>query len=288
MENQIMINVDTPFLANIKTDGIAKQPFTEWGFDKIQADGSTQLIRVGNYLQISYHVAEVEDPAIPTSAINLSMSQEEQESIREHRVAFELTDKFDELMKQLDYEESKVTNFLIRDIEVSALSDNEMSKGSETTPRVSRGLGSWLTTNVVEYTDDFTKRHLDKLIDKVHLSGGDIINKSFLMMSPDMKMKFSDFEGLCTRYEENAYHPVGAADVYMSDYGNIDVVPNRFMPKGRVYLIDPSLCDIAFLRPIKSQHVPSATAGCMRRVVICEWTLRVQNEVGMGQIRLKD
>ena len=70
---------------------------------------------------------------------------------------------------------------------------------------------------------------------------------------------------------------MGAADVYVSDFGNIDVVPNLFSPDNFAFLIDPEYASIDYLRPF--ERTPLAVTGDSRRTQMAvEYTLAVKTE----------
>ena len=70
---------------------------------------------------------------------------------------------------------------------------------------------------------------------------------------------------------------VGAADVYMSDFGTLSVVPDRFLSDDVTYVIDPSMANVAYLRPFKQTKL--AKMGDSEKTMMnVEYTLVVKNE----------
>ncbi len=54
---------------------------------------------------------------------------------------------------------------------------------------------------------------------------------------------------------------IGAADVYVSDFGAVSVVPNRFQRERDAFVLDPEYASVAFLRPF--QTVELAKTGLL-------------------------
>ena len=81
---------------------------------------------------------------------------------------------------------------------------------------------------------------------------------------------------------------IGAADVYLSDFGTMAVVPNRFMNATNAcdetaFVIDPDMLAIAYLRPFSTNEL-AKTGDSEKTQLICEATLEVKNEAAHGII----
>jgi hypothetical protein len=139
----------------------------------------------------------------------------------------------------------------------------------------------------------FTKALLDDNIQTVYQAGG---NPSILMVSPYLKRVFSTFmsdsnvaafrTNLSGKKQGTIY---GAADTYISDFGDIDVVPNRQWARvgatlnRNAFLLEPGKLKVGVLRPIApAEVVPNADAEA--GVMICEVTLICKNEAALGVI----
>jgi hypothetical protein len=97
--------------------------------------------------------------------------------------------------------------------------------------------------------------------------GGD---PSIIMMSKLNKNRFNSFAGVATKYNEvkgTAQGTIsGAADVYVSSYGNHTVKLNRYMRDAAVFCIDPEYISIAYLDGIKK--TPMAKTGDSERYLL--------------------
>ena len=76
---------------------------------------------------------------------------------------------------------------------------------------------------------------------------------------------------------------IGAADVYISDFGAISVVPNRFSRERDAYIIDPDLVEMASLRPLQSEEL-AKTGDATKFMMLAEYGLQVNQEAGLGII----
>ena len=74
---------------------------------------------------------------------------------------------------------------------------------------------------------------------------------------------------------------IGAADIYVSDFGNLEIVPNRFQRERDAFVIDPEYAALVQLRPI--QQVPLAKTGdAEKRMLVVEYGLKVKTEKAHG------
>ena len=103
------------------------------------------------------------------------------------------------------------------------------------------------------------------------------------------KQAVSAFDGIATQYKDNTARSLsravilGAADYYVSDFGEHRIIPNRFQRDRTILVLDPSLWDLKFLQPFTT--VPIAKTGhADKRLLSVELTLASRNEAGNGKI----
>jgi len=83
------------------------------------------------------------------------------------------------------------------------------------------------------------------------------------MMKPSQKQTFSSFvgvggaSGVSNFTDTNDERIIGGMDVYVSDFGEMAVVPNRFQRARDAWLLDPDFYGTAFLRPFNQREVAS-------------------------------
>jgi len=274
---------ETPFFSMI-AKGKATATLHEWQTQDLaaaanneQAEGDdavavavTPTVRLGNRTQIS------------SKTVSVAGTQESVDKAgRDSEMAYQMALKSKELK---------------RDIEVGLTQNNVTA----TAPRRSRGLVGWAVaantnagagyvapnfiTNVAQ-TDGtqraFTEALLKDVAQKVYTSGG---NPNVIMLGPLAKQTFSTFTGNATRFDKAEDKEVTAAvDVYVSDFGTLKAVPNRFQRARDVWVLDTSLWAVSWLRPITSWEL-AKTGDSIRRQLLGEYTLEARNPNGNGLI----
>lgn len=204
------------------------------------------------------------------------------------------------------YQLAKVSAELKRNIELTLLSNQVSAAGNSSTARTMGGLQAWLNTNYDGGTDGvagasgttartdgtdrtFTETILKTVVAEVYTAGG---TPKVLMVNPAHKQLVSAFAGIAAqRYMAPSNEPttiVGAADVYMSDFGTISIVPNRFMNSTNAgdetaFLVDPDMAAVAYLRPFQTIEL-AKTGDSEKTQLLAELTLEVKNEAAHGII----
>jgi hypothetical protein len=133
-------------------------------------------------------------------------------------------------------------------------------------------------------TRTFTETMLKEVVREVFSSGG---TPSVLFVSPALKQTVSSFTGLAAqRYQvptSGQATILAGADIYQSDFGQISIVPNRFMRTRDALLLDPEYAALAYLRPFQTNDL--AKAGDSEKTqILAELTLEVKNEAAHGGV----
>ena len=295
--------VDVPFMSNIGRETV-KNTYYEWqtdslaaavttnaqleGDDSFAAEAQAATERVGNYTQISRKVVQ-------TSG------------------TIEAVDKAG-MRSYLAYELAKGASELKRDMEATLTSNAVAVAGGNTTARKTAGLGGWIITNsysgagttaaapvmsggagsldgfpttasVAGTARAFTETLLKAGIQGVWTQGGD---PKVLMVGPFNKTVVSGFTGIATRFRDVApgsqAEIIGAADVFVSDFGTVNVVPNRFQPEGNAYIVDPEYASIGYLRNFRTE-VLAKTGDSEKRMLIVEYGLKVRQQKSHAVVR---
>ncbi len=123
----------------------------------------------------------------------------------------------------------------------------------------------------------FTEASLTSALGLAWDDGGD---PSVIMMSKKNKNLFNAFAGIATKYSEvkgkSQATISGAADIYVSSYGNHTVKLNRYMRDEAVFCIDPDYIGVAYLDPMRK--TPMAKTGDSERYQLTvEYGLVVMN-----------
>jgi phage gpG-like protein len=201
------------------------------------------------------------------------------------------------------YQLAKASAEIKRDLETILLANQGQTAGSSNSSARKMGsLLSWLKTNtqvvtaannpttigVSTRTDGtqrtFTEQLLKDAVADVFESGG---NPKVLMVGPSGKQKVSSFAGIAEqRFMAPSNKPttiIGAADVYMSDFGTMSVVPNRFMRNRDALVLDPEYAAVAYLRPFQTNELAKAGDSDKTQILV-ECTLEVKNEAAHALI----
>ena len=76
---------------------------------------------------------------------------------------------------------------------------------------------------------------------------------------------------------------VGPSGSYVSDFGNLSIVPNRFSRSRDAYVIDPDLVQLATLRPMQSTEL-AKTGDATKHLILMEAGLQVDQQKGLGVV----
>jgi len=182
------------------------------------------------------------------------------------------------------YQLAKASSELKRDMESILLSDQAGGAGGTGSARTLKAIQQWLTTNVVDAAGAFTEDQLNEAVLEAYQAGGE---PSMLLVSPKNKQAVSKFAGIAEqRFQAPSNKPttiVATADIYMSDFGTLSVVPDRFLDDDVALVLDPSMASVAYLRPFKKTKL-AKTGDSEKYMMNVEYTLVVKNEAAHAMI----
>jgi len=200
---------------------------------------------------------------------------------------------------ELGYQVSLASLELKRDME-TALCQNDLSVGGAT--RRSRGLRGWVVDNVnrnggtlASYTASgglgsaytpgtqraFVESQVKDVLQQIFTAGG---MPDTIMLPPAAKQTFSGFTGNATRMDKSEDSKLYAAvDFYVSDFGTIEAVPNRFMATRDVFILQSDKLAVAYMRPFQTKEL-AATGDAEKRELIVEWTLECRAPKAHGAV----
>ena len=282
---------ETPYQSNIGRETIQNTLF-EWqtdaladaaanaqleGDDVASFDAVTATVRLTNYAQIS------------RKTIVLSNTEEVvNKAGRRSELAYQIAKRGSELK---------------RDQEYILLNGGVAVAGNTTTARVTASLGAFVKTNTDKqpngvdpsYTTlpnsartdgnvrTFTETILKNVIQKVWTSGG---TPKILMCGPVNKQRVSGFSGIASqRYNINGGDKpatlIGAVDIYVSDFGQVSVIANRFQRERDAWVIDPEYAKMTVLRPYQQMELEK-NGDAEKRMMLIEWGHKVLAENAHG------
>ena len=278
---------DTPFLSSAaKTQATAV--LHEWQTDSLAA-------AVTNNAVIEGDEATLDASTATTRLSNSTQIMDKTVVITGTQEAVDKAGRASELAYQI----AKRAKELKRDMEATITGNIAEVAGNSSTARKMGTLGSWVTTNDdlasdgasgagagnAAHTDGtqraFTEAQLKSVIKSVWNAGGD---PSMVMVGPFNKQKLSGFTGNSTRFDAGADATLyTSVDVYASDFGQLQVVPNRFSRDRDAYVLDMEYWGIAFLRDF-SMHELAKTGDSEKRQLLVEATLESRNEGASGLV----
>jgi hypothetical protein len=295
---------ETVFMSNAGR-GTATNTLTEWLIDELaapdlankQIDGNdfsggviTDAARIGNYCQISW-----KDLVVSRRANKINKAG------RKSEMAYAIAKKGKELK---------------RDMEAILTGAKQIAApGNSTTAGTTADLTSWLKTNtdrgsggadpVLSNTTygqpttacvDGTIRALSEatmlgVLAECYNEGG---NPGVIMMAPAVKQKFSNYmfgtsARIATPYQDHGagtksgVTAIGAVDVYVSDFGVLDVVPNRRQRTTDVFVLDMEYWSVNFFDSFKTEVIAKSGDSEKRRI-LADYALCSKNEAASGVI----
>lgn len=202
----------------------------------------------------------------------------------------------------LSYYKAKAYKEIQRDMEAMVVSANPAVAGSGAAASKSGGLGVLLYTNsqhgvggsTVAHTSGapltapvagtarvFTEIILKAGLQSAYIASGDIPDAVYL--SPNHKAAFSAFAGIAVNRNQVEKKKqatiVGGADVYMGDFGELEIVPHYIMAGStNIFALKSEYLDMVYLRSF--QNKPLGTSGdSTREQVLVDSTVRVTSEM---------
>jgi hypothetical protein len=282
---------DTVFMSNIGK-GKAEQKNHEWQTDVLAAaDGDNKVIegddvandtavptvRLGNYTQLM-------DKVIGVASSNEVGAKAGRSS-------------------ELSYQRTKRIKELKRDMEARLTGNYASAAGAAGTARECAGFEAWIQTNdsrgaggantaftggIQAAATDGTQRafaedQLKAVLALCAENGGD---PSMVLMGAFNKQAASGFLGIAENRRETGEKRakiIGAADVYVSDFGEVSFVYSRFSRSRSALVVDPDMWKLCYYQPFKVEEL-AKTGHATRQLLSVEFTLEACNEKSSGVV----
>lgn len=285
---------DTPFITGAGSGPAAQATLFEWQIDVLAAAVSTNAQpegddhttfaavvptdRVGNVVQIS------------SKDVIVSGTQEKiKKAGRKSEKAYQIAKKAKELK---------------RDIETTCLANRAASTADtrktatllahiQTNTNFGGGAGADPAAPGTIYAGvrvDGTQRALTEallkdVISQMYTSGAEV-DGATIMLGAFNKQVASGFDGIATVQSQAGKKVatiVAAADVYVSDFGTLSMVPNRFQRSRDALVLDFEQVALRDLRPYEVIDL-AKTGDADKKLIQREWGLQVTNEAGLGGV----
>jgi len=287
---------ETPFLSMIAKDGTASSTNHQWpklklqpasstnrqleGTDNLPANAADYALRMSNFTQISTKVISVSDTSQwIDGAANI-----------------------EKIAKQVAYKLKE----LKMDKETMLLNNVAANPGSASVARVAAGLPAFIITNDSRESTGadptlsgttqgypttiagdgalrtITETMLRTVIQSVWSSGG---APKYALVGPSLKNIISTtFTGTATRFKDaDSKKLVQAVDIYESDFGTLQIVPDRYSRNRDCLVIDPRYVSIDYGETTRTKDL-ARTGLSQKKLISCEYTLMVGNEAAHGVV----
>jgi hypothetical protein len=282
---------DTVFMSNIGK-GKAEQKNHEWQTDVLAAadgdnkviegddvanDAATPTVRLGNYTQLM-------DKVIGVASSNEVGAKAGRSS-------------------ELSYQRTKRIKELKRDMEARLTGNYASAAGAAGTARECAGFEAWIQTNdsrgaggantafaagIQAAATDGTQRAFDEAQLKSVLAlcaenGGE---PTMVLLGAFNKQAASSFAGIAELRRETGNKRatiIGAADVYVSDFGEVSMVYSRFSRSRSALVVDPDMWKLCYYQPFKVEDL-AKTGHATRQLLSVEFTLEACNEKSSGVV----
>jgi hypothetical protein len=282
---------DVPFMTAIEK-GSCTNTFHEWQTDALAAadgtnkviegddptnDSITATVRLGNYTQLMDKVIQVS--STQRASNNAGRGDE------------------------LSYQLMKRSKEIKRDMEARLTGNYASVAGGAGTARECAGYEAWIQTNydrgvggsstaysggIQAAATDGTQRAFSETLLKNALqlawtNGGD---PSLILVGAFNKKQFSQFAGIAEQTRDTGSKRatiVGAADVYVSDFGQLNVTASRFSRTRSALVVDPTMWKLCYYQRFNTTDL-AKTGHSDRKMLAVEFTLESCNELGSAVV----
>lgn len=214
--------------------------------------------------------------------------------------------------KEMKYQiATKAIPELKRDIEAMLISNNAAVAGNSTTARKSAGIGTLVFTNASHGVGGSTASHtsgaattaptagtnrafaesqIKTVMQGIYTNSGEM--PSFVSLTPSHKAGFSAFAGIATsRYQVGKgkgeqTRIIGGADVYVSDFGELTIVPNYVQATASpntVLILNPEHYGVAYFQDFKTEPL-AKTGHTDKEMVSAEVLAVVTSQTAQGKV----
>ena len=283
----------TPFMSSIGK-GTADQKNHEWQTDVLAAadgtnkviegddpsnDSATATVRLGNYTQLMDKVIQVAS----SNRVGAKAGRGD----------------------ELSYQRTKRIKEIKRDMEARLTGNYASAAGAAGTARECAGFEAWIQTNASRGTGgsstafsggvqaaatDGTQRAFDESMLKTVLASmadnGGEVDGALVLLGSFNKQAASTFEGIAAQRQQaggNLATIVAGADVYVSDFGRVNMVYSQFSRSRSALVVDPEMWKLCYYQPFKVEDL-AKTGHSDRQLLSVEFTLEACNEKSSGVV----
>lgn len=289
---------ETPFISSIAGKASATNTKHEWPVVELGAVDPNNAVAEGE------DSPAVDNPVLALRMANYSQIMDKVVKVTDTSQRVDGAASVEKLAKQISYKLRE----LKRDKEAIFTSNTPANPGAAVGAQVRRtaGFEAWIITNASRgvggtaptlsgTTDGYpnaahspgtlrtlTEDMLNTVIQSCWSNGGEV---KYGIVGPAVKRLISKtFNGYATKYKDaDAKRLVNAVDFYESEFGAIQIVPDRFSNSQSMLLIDPEYVKIFDLQPTRQIEL-ARTGHTENRLIQYEGGLEVGNQKAHGII----
>jgi hypothetical protein len=264
---------DTPFLSSIGA-GTANATLHQWQQDSLAAVATNAAVEGADAGSASTDptVLKTNNTQIFTKVVQVSGTAE---AVGKYGRSSELA-----------YQIAKKGKEIKRDIEHAFVGAGQSgAAGDGSTARQLKSAQNQIaaaTTNTSGTARDFSEALLLDVLQKVYEEGG---NPNQVQVTPSHSVLVAEFAAASGRQRnfDSTRTIVNVVDIYVSPFGEVSVVPNRFLDANSCLVLDTEYWSRAVLRPMQT-IVLSKTGDSDKRQMLTELTLVCESDVASGLI----
>jgi hypothetical protein len=281
---------DTPFVA-ATPKGTAMAITHEWQTDELRApganariEGEDATIRPGTFTSMLNNYCQISDETLQVTGTAEAVKK----AGRKSELAYQLAKKGKELRMDIEYALVGAPNAKVQRNSSTAGELGNIFAYYKT----NGSLGATGIAPVGDGTDTGTPGNDRVLTEDLILDASESIwqnggKANTIHTNSTLKRVISEtFVGRATEVTLNsADNKISqAVDIYETDWGVYKVVPNRHFAAKTLFMFDPSMHSVNYLRAFR-QYPLAKTGDSEKRQLLCEYTLRVNNEKSGALIR---
>jgi hypothetical protein len=281
---------DTPFVSATPT-GSVSAIIHEWQTDELRApganariEGEDATIRAGSFTTVLNNYCQISDETLQVTGTSEAVKK----AGRKSELAYQLAKKGKELRMDIEYT-------------MVGAPQAKVSRNSSTAGKLGNIFAYYKTNGSVGATGTMpagdgtdvgtagTNRTLTETLildaaQKIWNNGG---KANTIHTSAALKQKISQtFKGRATdiQLDSSSNRVSQTVDIYECDWGVYTIKANRHMAADTVFMFDPSMHSINYLRAFR-QYPLAKTGDSEKRQLLAEYTFRVNNEKSGALIR---
>ncbi len=184
---------------------------------------------------------------------------------------------------ELGYQKAKAMLEIKRDLGVQNYFNTSHGAGGSTAAWTA---GAPTTAPTAGTGRAFTEALLKTVVQASFIASGEV--PSMVVLSPNHKTVFSSFTGIAVNREQVAKGKqariVGGADVYMSDFGEMEIVPHYLMAGGTdVHLLNTEYGEIVFLDGFRTEDM-GKTGDSEKKFITADVTLALRASKAFAKV----